>query len=258
VRSEVEGKLTNNSVVVLFNFTEHLNITLRDEVDSNTLTTEAATTTNTMEVVFHIGGEIEVDDDVNVVNVDTTGDEIGGSENTGVTITEVLHDLFTLTLGHVGVDGGDGVVGFVELLGDVVDLSAGVDEDDGLGDGDGFVEIHEGFELVVFFDGDVELLDTIKGEGLLTDENTGGVTHELLSEFKDITGHGGGEEADLDITGHEAEDFVNLFLETLGEHLISLIEDHNLHHVSAEGTTLHDVEDTSGSSDGNNSTRLDS
>ena len=257
MRSEVEGEFTDDSVIVLFDFTEHLDITLRDEVDGNTLTTEAATTTNTMEVVFHIGGEIEVDDDVNVVDVDTTGNEIGGAENTGVTITEVLHNLFTFTLGHVGVDGGDGVVGVVELLRDVVDLSAGVDEDDGLGNGDGFVEIHESFELVVFFNGDVELLDTIEGEGFLTDENTGGVTHELLGEFEDITGHGGGEEADLDITRHEAEDFVNLFLETLGEHFIGFIENHNLHHVSAEGTTLHDVEDTTGSTNGDDSTGLD-
>lgn len=257
MRSEVERKFTNNSVVVLLDFTEHLDVALGNEVDSDTLTAEAATTTDTMEVVLHVGGQVEVDDDVDVVNVDTTSDQIGGDEDTGVTVSEVLHDLFTLTLGHIGVDRGDGVVGLVELLRDVVDLSAGVDEDDGLGDGDGLVQVHQCFELVVFFDGDVELLDTVQSEGLLADENAGGVAHELLGEFEDVTGHGGGEEADLDITGHEAEDFIDLFLETLGEHLISFVEDHDLHHVGAEGTALHDVEDTAGGTDGDDSTLLD-
>lgn len=257
VRGEVEWELTNNSVVVLLDLAKHLDVALRDEVDGDTLAAEAATTTNAVKIVLHVRGKVEVDDDVDVVDVDTAGDEIGGAEDARVAVAEVLHDLFALTLGHVGVDGGDGVVGFVELLSDVVDLSAGVDEDDGLSDGDGLVEVHEGFELVVFFDGDVELLDTVKGEGFLADENAGGVAHELLSEFEDVTGHGGGEEADLDIAGHEAEDFVDLFLETLGEHLIGLIEDHDLHHVGAEGAALHDIEDTAGGADGDDGAGLD-
>jgi len=257
VRCEVEGELTNDSVVVLLNLAEHLDVALGDEVDGDTLAAEAATAANSVEVVLHVGREVVVDNDVHVVDVDTAGNEIGGDEDAGVAVAEVVHDLLTLALGHVGVDGGDGVVGLVELLGHVVDLSAGVDEDDGLGNGDGLVEVHEGLELVVLLDGDVELLDAIQGEGLLADEDAGRVAHELLGELEDVAGHGGGEEAHLDVAGHEAEDLVDLLLEALGEHLVGLVEDHELHHVGAEGTTLHDVEDTAGGADGDDGAALD-
>lgn len=111
--------------------------------------------------------------------------------------------------------GGDGEVTLGELLGEGVDLPAGVAEDDGLGDGDGLVEIAEGVELpVLLLDGDVELLDTFEGKLVLLDEDADGVAHELLGDLEDVGGHGGGEKDDLGGLGEELEDVVDLLGET--------------------------------------------
>jgi len=257
VGGKVHGELLDLGVVVTLDLTEDVDVLLGDEVDGNTLTTVAATTTNTMEVVLLVGGQIVVDDDVDVVNVNTTGNQIGGDEDTAGAGAEGAHDLLTVTADHISVHEADGVVVGVEAISDPVDLAAGVGEDDGLGDGDGLVQIHQGVQLVVLLDGDVELLDTLEGQALLLDQDTGGGAHELLGQLKDIGGHGGREESNLDVLGEELEDLVNLLGETLGEHLIGLIEDQDTEGVSAEGTTLDDVRDTAGGTDGGHDTELE-
>lgn len=53
-----------------------------------------------------------------------------------LTSPELGHDRIPLLLRHISVHAADGKVGFTELLGQPVDLSTGVAEDDGLGDGE--------------------------------------------------------------------------------------------------------------------------
>eukprot|EP01084_Bolivina_argentea_P016198 30326_1 len=210
-----------------------------------------------MQVVLLVGGQIVVDDDVHVVNVDTTGDQVGGDQDTAGAGAEGAHDLLAVATGHIGMHEADGVVVGVEAVSDPVDLAAGVGEDDGLGDGDGLVQVHQGVQLVVLLDGNVELLDTLEGQGLLLDQDTDGGAHELLGELEHVGGHGGGEEGDLDVLGEELEDLVNLLGETLGQHLIGLIEGEDAEGVGAEGTTLDHVGDAAGGADGDDDASLE-
>ena len=109
------------------------------------------------------------------------------------------------------------------------------------------VEINEGVELpVLLVDGDVELLDTLEGELVALDEDADGVTHELLGDLEDLSGHGGGEQDDLDSLGKEPEDLVDLVLEPPGEHLVSLVEDKHLDVVGLEGAAVDHVKHTAG------------
>lgn len=120
-----------------------------------------------------------------------------------------------LALLHVTVHGGDSEVTSSELVGEPVDLSAGVAEDDGLGDGDGLVEIGQGVELpLLLLNGNVELLDTLKGKLLLLDQDADGVAHELGGDLEDVLGHGGGQEGNLGGLGEQLEDVVDLLGET--------------------------------------------
>lgn len=213
--SNIHGHLLDLGRVELLNLPHHANIISGDEVNSNTLTTETTTTTNTMDIVLTVGGQIVVNDQADLLNIDTTSQEISSDKDTGGSGAELLHDSVTLGLVHVAVHGGDGEVTLGELLGEGVDLPAGVAEDDGLGDGDGLVEIAEGVELpVLLLDGDVELLDTFEGKLVLLDEDADGVAHELLGDLEDVGGHGGGEKDDLGGLGEELEDVVDLLGET--------------------------------------------
>lgn len=203
-----------------------------------------------MNVVLTVGGEVVVDDQGNLLDVDTTSEQVGGDQDTGRTRAELLHDNVTLALVHVTVHGGDSEVTGSELVGEPVDLSAGVAKDNGLGDGDGLVQVGEGVELpVLLLDGDVELLDTFEGKLVLLDEDTDGVTHELGGDLEDVLGHGGREEDDLGGLREQLEDVVDLLGETAGQHLVGFVEDELLHAVGLEDAALDHVVDTAGGTD---------
>ena len=119
-----------------------------------------------------------------------------------------------------------------------------------MSDGDGLVQVGKGVEFPLFLlDGDVELLDTFKGQLVTLDKDTDRVSHEFGGDFEDIGGHGGGEEDNLGRRGEELEDVVDLILESTREHLIGFIETEDLDVVGLEGTTLDHVENTSRSTD---------
>jgi hypothetical protein len=254
----VHGHLLDLGAVELLDLAHHTDIVGGDEVDGHTLATETTTTTDTVDVVLAVGGEIVVDDKGNLLDVDATGEEVSGDQDTGRTGTELLHDNVTLALVHVTVHGRDSEVTGGELVGEPVDLSAGVAEDDGLGDGDGLVQVREGVELpVLLLNGNVELLNTFEGKLVLLDEDTDGVTHELGGDLEDVLGHGGGKEDDLGGLRKELEDVVDLLSETTGQHLVGLVEDELLHAVGLEDATLDHVVDTAGGTDNDLGTVLE-
>ncbi|KAI7360151.1 ATP-dependent RNA helicase [Hortaea werneckii] len=222
-----------------------IDVPATDEVDSDTLPTETATTTDTVDVVLPVGRKVVVDDQRNLLHVDTTGKQIGGDQDTGRARAELLHDHVTLALVHVTVHGRHGEVTGSELVGEPVDLSAGVTEDDGLGDGDSLVQVGERVELpLLLLDGNVELLDTFKGKLVLLDENTHRLAHELGGDLKDILRHGSREQDDLGGLWQELEDVVDLLSETARQHLVGLVEDEHLHAVGLQHAALDHVVDT--------------
>lgn len=169
-----------------------------DKVDRDTLASETSTTTDSVDVVLTRRGEVVVDDERDLLDVDSTGEEIGRDEDSGRSRTELLHDDLALLLVHVAVHGRDGELARLELLGEPVDLSSRVAEDDGLGDRDRLVQVRERVELPLFLlDGDVELLDTFERQLVALDEDTDRVAHELGRDLENVGGHRGGEEDDL-------------------------------------------------------------
>jgi len=213
--SNVHGHLLDLGAVELLNLAHHAHIVSGNEVDGNSLTAETTATTDAVDVVLAVGGKVVVDNQRNLLDIDTTGQEISGNQDTRRAGAELLHDQISLGLVHVTVHGGDSEVTGSELVGKPVDLSAGVAEDDSLGDGNGLVEIRQGVELpLLLLDSNVELLDTLKGKLILLDEDTDGVAHELSGDLKNVLGHGGGQEDDLGRLGEQLEDVVDLLGET--------------------------------------------
>lgn len=246
----VERHLVDLGRVELLNVTEHTHVIARDKVDGNTLTTETTTTADTVNVVLPVAGKIVVDDQRNLLHVDTTSEQVGGDQDTRRARAELAHDDLTLRLLHVAVHGRDGELTRSELVGQPVDLSASVAEDDGLGDGDGLVEIAKRVELpLLLFDGNVELLDTFQGQLVTLDENADGVAHELFGDLENLLRHGSREQDTLGVLGQELEDLVHLVLETTREHLVGLVEAEHLELVRLESTTVDHVVDTTGSAD---------
>lgn len=243
---EVLRHLLDLCLVSDFQLTDRTGVFVRDKVDRNSLTSETPRASDTVDVVFTVSGEIEVDHEGHLLDVDSTGEEIRGDENTGAPAAEVLHDELTLLRGHVTVHRGDGEVTLLHLVREPVHLSAGVAVDDRLGDREGLVEIAESLQLeVLLLHVDVKLSDTFESKFVLRDEDPEGVVHELGREGEDLCGHGRGEEADLAFGGDPTEDVLDLFQETTAEHLVGLIEDEDLHVLGVEDIALEHVQDTS-------------
>lgn len=221
--SNVHGHLLDLGAVELLDLTHHTDIVSGDKVDGNTLTTETTTTTDTVNVVLTVGGQVVVDDQRNLLDINTTGQKVSGNQDTGRTRAELLHDNITLALLHVTVHGRDSEVTGSQLVGEPVDLSAGVAENDGLGDGDSLVEVRECVEFPLFLlNSNVELLDTLEGKFLLLDQDTDGVTHELGGHLQDVLGHGSRKQGDLGGLGEELEDVIDL----LGETTLVIVSKH--------------------------------
>mmetsp|Transcript_754 Transcript_754/g.1342 ORF Transcript_754/g.1342 Transcript_754/m.1342 type:complete len:377 (-) Transcript_754:77-1207(-) len=203
-----------------------------------------------MEVVLGLCGEIVVDDERHLLHVDTTGEKVRGDEHAGGAGAELAHDDVTGVLVHVSVGGGHGVVASPHLVGQPVDLTPGVSEDNALCDGQRLVEIAQGVQLpLLALHVHVELLDTLEGQLVTLHENAHRLAHELAGDLKSLWGHSGREHAHLQLGGEQLEDVVDLVLEPAGKHLISLVEDEALDVVGAQCPTAEHVVHATGGSD---------
>jgi hypothetical protein len=81
--SNVGRQLLNGNVVEPLDVIEHPLIVTGDKVDSNTLPPKSTTTTDAVEVVFRLSGQVIVDDQGDLLDIDATGKQVGGDEHTG-------------------------------------------------------------------------------------------------------------------------------------------------------------------------------
>ena len=145
----------------------------------------------------------------------------------------------------------------MHLLRQPVNLPASVTEDDGLCDGDRFVEIAQRIQLpFLLFHCNVELLDTFQRQLIPLDKDPNRLSHELLRHLEHIRRHRGREKNDLGVLREELEHLIDLILETTGQHLVGLIETEDLDGVGPEGPAVDHVIDATGSADNDVNTLL--
>lgn len=85
-----------------------------------------------VDVVFTMVGQIIVDYQRHLLNVNPASEEIGGDQDTGRTRSELTHNNVTLLLLHLTVHSGNGEISLVHLLCKPIDFPASVAENDGL------------------------------------------------------------------------------------------------------------------------------
>lgn len=125
---------------------------------------ETSRPANTMEVGLRILRKIEVDDYVDSLNVDTTGQKIRANEIAAYTIPEVMKHTITVVLQHLGVRVEAGVSEFGNFLGKKLHSICGVAENDGLVDLEFGEESIEAMDFLFLFYKAVVLRYTSKSE----------------------------------------------------------------------------------------------
>ncbi len=154
------------------------------EVDGGTLSSETTCSTNSVDVVLLLEGQLVVDNEADLLDVDTTGKQVGGNQNSDGARSELLHDDVSLKLVHFAVHNTDGEVMLGHALLKLFDSLLGVAVNQGLVDVQVGIQVKQDFHLpFVLLDSNVVLSDTFEGELLVLNKDLCGVTHEVLGHL---------------------------------------------------------------------------
>ena len=100
---EIGGHLIDLSVVVVLDFLDEGGILGQHEVNRGTLLAESTSSTDSVDVVLLLEGELVVDNQADLLDIDTSGEEVSGDQDTDGALTELLHDDVSLELVHLTV-----------------------------------------------------------------------------------------------------------------------------------------------------------
>lgn len=247
---EISWHFVDLSVEMVLDGLDELGILWQDEVDGSTLSTVTTSTTNSVDVVLLLEWQLVVDDETDLLHIDTSGQQVSGDEHAHSTRTELLHDDVSAELVHLTVHDADGEVVLSHGLLELLDSLLGVTVDEGLVDVQVGVQVDEHVHLpLLLLDSDVVLADTFKSKLLVLHQDLRWLAHEVLGHAQDLWWQSGGEERNLDIAGQELEDVLNLLLEATRQHLVGLVEHEQLQVVGLEETSLHHVVNTAWGTD---------
>jgi len=195
-----------------------------DEVDSQSKMAIAARATDTMKIGLSILREVEIDNDVHSLNVDTTGEEVRADQVTTDAVAEVVEDPVTGLLSHLGVTVEAGVAQLGDLLRKKLDTVGGVAEDDGLVDLKLGEQCVEAVDLLLLLDKGVVLSDTPQSE-LIHQVDLIWVGHVLIREMLYRNRESCREEHDLTVLGVKLEQLLDDGCKLNGEELVGLVHD---------------------------------
>ncbi len=204
-------------------------------------------TAGTVQVVLVVTGRVHVQDQVDAVDVDTAGGDVGGDQDVDVTVLEVGQRAGPRALRHAAVQRVGAHTGVAQLLGDAVGAELGADEDDGAalagGDGGGdrrlVLRLHD--QHVVGHGGDRAL-----GRVDLVGRRVGQVA---LDQGADLVLHRGGEQHPLAAGRDQVEQLGDLGQEAQVGHLVGLVQDGGLDVVQRAGAAVDDVAQPAGGGD---------
>jgi len=77
------------------------------EVDRRSLPTETTGSSDSVDVVLLLNGQLVVDDESNLLDVNTSSEQVGGDKHADSSLSELLHHDVSLNLVHLSVHDGD-------------------------------------------------------------------------------------------------------------------------------------------------------
>lgn len=93
-------------------------IVVRDQVNGDTEMAETTRATDAMQVGLAHLGEVEINDDIDGLDVDTAREQVRTDQVAAGAVAEVVEDAITMVLAHLGVDVEARVAELRDLLGE--------------------------------------------------------------------------------------------------------------------------------------------
>ena len=216
---------------------------------SGTLIARTTGTAGTVQVSLLILGHAVVNHVGHVFNVNTASRHVGRDQNIDLAGTERLQRLLTRNLVQVTVQGSGSEATVHQLLRYAGSVTLGLGEDDGAAAAGSAQNAANHLVLVQV----VRTVDDLTDRRLslrcvlgVSGANAHGLGHVLACHRNDRAGHGCGEQHALAVLRQVTEDLLNRRLETQIQHLVSLIEDHDLNLLQVQEALLVQVDNAAG------------
>ena len=124
----------NFGAKLLFNFVQGESIVVSYQINRDTQMSESARSTDPMQISLRHFGEVEVDDNIDGLNVDTTSEKVGTNQIAAETCAKIVENTVTMGLCHLGVDIVTAVAQFCYFLGQKFHALSRIAENDALVD----------------------------------------------------------------------------------------------------------------------------
>jgi hypothetical protein len=243
---------SGNLLVGLFEEVEKVtndtSIAAVEESSGNTSVSGTTSTTDTVDVVVNVGGEIVVDNVLDVRDIKTTSCDSGGNEDGATSRAEHLEGALTLTLGTVTVNGGGGEALVDEEVGERIGHTLGLDEDQSKTSAVSVEDIEQNGALVNVLDVLNLLGDVLRSGTDTTDREEDILLEEVTGQQLDVTGESGRKHESLAASGRRhiltLNNTADLGLETHVQHTISLVENKVLDVLERDAATLDQIDET--------------
>lgn len=233
---------------LLLDTVEIESILVRDQVDGQTKVTETTRTTDSVQVSLGVLGEVKVDDNVDGLDIDTSGQQIGTDQVTAGTVAEIVENPVSMRLEHLCVRVEAAVAELGDLFGEQLDTVSRIAKDDGLVDLELGKERVETVHFLAFLNESVVLRDTAQRE-LVHEVDLVGLDHVAVLEILDDERERGREEHDLPLLGEEAEELLHDGGELGRQELVSFVHDESGALAEVGDAFASEIEDTTGSTD---------
>ena len=92
---------------MILDFFEESSVLGEDKVDRSSLSSESASAADSMDVVLLLHRKLIVDDETNLLHINTSSEQVCGDQDSHGTRSELLHHDFTLLLVHFSVHTSD-------------------------------------------------------------------------------------------------------------------------------------------------------
>lgn len=147
-----------------------------------------------MKVAVRFLWHIEVEDDIDLLNIDTTTENVGGDHNSVLEGLEVSITLDALILLQVSVNCNGGEVVLAQQMVKHLSSVNALDEDNNLVEMQRVEQVNKLLDLFLLLDLDKVLLKTVKSEfALVVNKDLEGIYHELATDVLNFLGHGSRE-----------------------------------------------------------------
>lgn len=226
-------------------------VNLGDECDGVAFFPCSSGSADAVDVAFGVAGNVVVDDVGDVVNVQSSGRDVGGDEDAVPSAVEVFDDAVASCLAESGVDAAASVASLVEDVAESFGPVFGVDENHDFAVLCFFEDFEQLAEFLFSVNADDFLSDVFDGYFVGLQQQVFWVVHVFLRDVDNFFRHGCGEEKGLPLFGHDVQDFGHVVDEAHVEHAVCFVEYGESDVVDVDGVAFEVVEQASWRANGN-------